>query len=305
MIELVLHNNVDLDKWDDCIKSDPSGLFYGYSWYLDMLVPEWDALVYNDYEAVFPLIKGRKMGIQYLFRPYGTQQLGVFSKVYLSPRLVADFVEAIPTAYRYIDVFLNVENPIDDLQEKWLRPNSNFVLDLNRPYRNIYESYSKQTLRNLKKAKKQKHRVFEYDSPDQLLRLFRANKGKEIDTLTEENYAKILQIMHVMLHKRRGYLWTIYDEHNTIIAGAYFIEMGGRIVMLFSATDQTGKEQHAMTYLLDELFIARAGDKILFDFEGSNIKGLARFYEGFGAEEQNYYNLHINRLPAPLKWLKR
>ncbi len=305
MIELVLHNNLDTDKWDDCIKNDQSGLFYGYSWYLDILVPEWDALVYNDYEAVFPLIKGRKMGIQYLFRPYGTQQLGVFSKVYLSPRLVADFVEAIPKAYRYIDVFLNVENPIDDLQGKWLKPNSNFVLDLNRPYRKIYEGYSKQTLRNLKKAKKHKHRVFEYDSPDQLLRLFRANKGKEIDTLTEENYAKILQIMHVMLHKRRGYLWTIYDEHNTIIAGAYFIEMGGRIVMLFSATDQTGKEQHAMTYLLDELFIARAGDKILFDFEGSNIKGLARFYQGFGAEEQTYYNLHINRLPAPLKWLKR
>ncbi len=305
MIELVLHNNLDTDKWDDCIKNDQSGLFYGYSWYLDILVPEWDALVYNDYEAVFPLIKGRKMGIQYLFRPYGTQQLGVFSKVYLSPRLVADFVEAIPKAYRYIDVFLNVENPIDDLQEKWLKPNSNFVLDLNRPYRKIYEGYSKQTLRNLKKAKKHKHRVFEYDSPDQLLGLFRANKGKEIDTLTEENYAKILQIMHVMLHKRRGYLWTIYDEHNTIIAGAYFIEMGGRIVMLFSATDQTGKEQHAMTYLLDELFIARAGDKVLFDFEGSNIKGLARFYQGFGAEEQTYYNLHINRLPAPLKWLKR
>ena len=60
-----------------------------------------------------------------------------------------------------------------------------------------------------------------------------------------------------------------------------------------------------MTYLLDELFIARAGDQIKFDFEGSNIPGLGRFYSGFGAIEEPYYNLKINRLPLPLKWLKR
>jgi hypothetical protein len=305
MIKVVGHNDLDTDRWDECIRQDSSGLFYGYSWYLDMLVPEWDALVYNDYEAVFPLIKSRKYGIDYLFRPYGTQQLGVFSKVYQSSEMIADFISAIPKNYRYIDTFLHVENPVNCLNPKWLKPNTNYVLSLERSYRKIYEGYSKQTLRNLKKAKKHKHSIFEYDSPDQLLNLFKANKGQEIETLSEANYSKILQIMHVMLHKRRGYLWTIYDERNTIIAGAFFVEMGGRIVLLFSATNQTGKNRHAMTYLLDELFIARAGDKILFDFEGSNIKGLARFYAGFGAVEQTYYNVHINRLPAPLKWIKR
>lgn len=305
MIILIKHNQLDIEKWDQCIKKDTSGLFYGYSWYLDTLVKEWDALVYNDYEAVFPLIKGKKLGFNYLFRPYGTQQLGIFSHINKSPELVHAFVEAIPANYRYVDVFLNTDNPVDLINARWLRRNVNYELSLNRAYKAIYDGYSKQTVRNLNKAKKHKHRIFEYDSPEQLVELFKANKGKEVNTLTEANYSKILHIMHVMLHKRRGYLWTIYDDHNTIICGAFFVEMGGRIVLLFSAADKTAKQQHAMTYLLDELFIARAGDQIIFDFEGSNIPGLARFYAGFGAIEKTYYNLHINRLPAPLKWLKR
>lgn len=304
MINLVSHKEIDVDKWDVCVRKDVSGLFYGYSWYLDILVNEWDALVYGDYEAVFPLVKGKKFVFSYLFRPYGTQQLGVFSQIPQTPELIAEIISAIPKTYRYVDIFLNEANPIDLLNATWLHANSNYELNLNRPYQQIYEGYNKRTVRNLAKAKKHKHRIFEYVSPDQLVSLFRANKGKKINTLTEANYAKILHIMHVLLHKRRAYIWTIYDEHNTIIAGAYFVEMGGRIILLFSATNDTGKAQHAMTYLLDELFIARATDKVIFDFEGSNIPNLAQFYAGFGAVQKTYYNLKINNLPIPFRWLK-
>ncbi len=304
MIKLVTHTDLDVDKWDTCIKADESKMFYGLSWYLDILVKEWDALVYNDYEAVFPLIFNKKYGVHYLNRPYGVQQLGVFSKTILSPELIRDFILAIPTKYLFIDVFLNVNNPVGLLNQKNIHRNVNYELNLHRSYQSIYEGYNKRTVRNLKKAKKFKHRIFEHDSPEQIITLFKNNKGKET-SLTEQQYAVMRQVMYVMLHKHRGYMWTIYDEHNTIIAGAFFIESFGRITLLFSATDQVGKKQHAMTYLLDELFIARATDQVVFDFEGSNIKGLADFYAGFGAEEKIYYNLKINKLPWPLSLMKK
>ncbi len=304
MIALVKHADLDTKKWDECILKDVSGLFYGLSWYIDILKKEWDALVYNDYEAVFPLIFDKKLGVHYLHRPYGVQQLGVFSKNPLSPELMREFVDAIPPKYTFVDVFLNSTNPVGLLNAKQLNANKNFELNLHQSYQKIYEGYSTQTQRNLKKAKVCKHRVFEHDSPDQIIALFKQNKGKEVSTLSEANYATMRQLMYVILHKHRGYIWTIYDAHNTIIAGAFFIEIGGRIVLLFSATDEVGRQQHALTYLLDELFIARAGDQVVFDFEGSNNKNLARFYSGFGALEVIYYNLKINKLPWPLKWLK-
>ena len=304
MISLVKHSNIDTTKWDECVRQDANKLFYGLSWYLDILVNEWDALVLNDYEAVFPIISNQKFLVNYLYRPYGVQQLGVFSKIQQTPELIQKFVESIPKKYKFVDVFLNVSNPIGLLNANHLKPNTNFEINLNRSYQQIYESYNKRTIRNLNKAKKHHHRIFENDSPDQLINLFQENRGRKVDTLSETNYATMRQVMYVMLHKHRGYIWTIYDEHNTIIAGAFFVEIMGRIVFLFSATNDVGKKQHAMTYLLDELFIARAGDQIIFDFEGSNLKGLAEFYRGFGAQENTYYNLKVNNLPGPLKWLK-
>ena len=304
MIKFVNHSNIDTEKWDACIKQDASKLFYGLSWYLDMLISEWDALVYNDYEAVFPLITNKKYGIKYMHRPYGVQQLGVFSKHSLSPELLRDFIAAIPKSIKFVDVYLNAANPTGLLNPKQLTPNKNLELNLNQSYQSIYEGYNKRTVRNLKTAKKHKHRIFENDGPDQIIALFKANKGKQISSLSEANYATMRQIMYVMMHKHSGYIWTIYDEHNTIMAGAFFVEMLGRITLLFSATDEVGRKQQAMTYLLDELFIARATDQIVFDFEGSNIKDLAAFYAGFGAQEISYQNLRINNLPGPLKWLK-
>ena len=45
MIKLVKHSQIDTDKWDECVRLDKRRVFYGVSWYLDILVREWDALV--------------------------------------------------------------------------------------------------------------------------------------------------------------------------------------------------------------------------------------------------------------------
>ena len=132
LIKLVKHSTIDTEKWDNCVRLDTGRMFYGLSWYLDILVKEWDALVLNDYEAVFPLISNKKLLVNYLFRPYGVQQLGVFSKVGHSPELMRDFIAAIPGKYKFVDVFLNVSNPIGLLNSKQVKPNTNFELNLNR-----------------------------------------------------------------------------------------------------------------------------------------------------------------------------
>jgi hypothetical protein len=43
---------VDKLKWDRGIEHAGNGLIYAYSFYLDAMCDNWDALVLNDYEAV-------------------------------------------------------------------------------------------------------------------------------------------------------------------------------------------------------------------------------------------------------------
>jgi hypothetical protein len=80
MINYIKHKDVDTEKWDRCIEQSVNGIIYAFSWYLDIVCDEWDALVDDDYESVFPLVKRKKFGINYIYPPFFTQQLGLFSK---------------------------------------------------------------------------------------------------------------------------------------------------------------------------------------------------------------------------------
>ncbi len=79
MIRHLPHSSIDKQKWDACISDSRNRIPYALSWWLDAVCPGWDALVQDDYLAVMPLTHGHKFGIDYLYQPYFTQQLGIFS----------------------------------------------------------------------------------------------------------------------------------------------------------------------------------------------------------------------------------
>jgi hypothetical protein len=88
MIRFLKHNEVDTDRWDDCIKNSVNSMPYAFSWYLDIVVEQWNALILNDYEAVFPLPTRKKYTFTYAYTPSWIQQLGLFSKTYKGLRRI-------------------------------------------------------------------------------------------------------------------------------------------------------------------------------------------------------------------------
>ena len=99
MIHYIEHKDIDFEKWDACVANSFNRLIYGFSWYLDVVCDDWDALVLNDYEAVFPLPKRKKWGIEYVYHPFFCQQLGVFSKKEVAIEL---FLNSIPKKIKYL-----------------------------------------------------------------------------------------------------------------------------------------------------------------------------------------------------------
>jgi hypothetical protein len=302
---LIHSSDLDSDVWDLTVRKDPYGNMYGLSWYLDMVAAEWFGLVWGDYDQIMPLPVFKKYGIHYIARPYGAQQLGIYSRDPVKTDDVRRFLLSIPKKYRWAEVFLNQHNPPTTVQGFATERHLNIELSLEGTYESLQKKYSAQTKRNLKKSQKHKLQIFEHDNPDVLIAFFQRNKGKELAGMQQQQYDKIRHIMYVLLHKRRGYLWTVYDEGNALCAGAFFAEVNGKIVLLFSATDSYGRQSGAMTFLLDQLFKARCGGDYIFDFEGSSIPGLREFYLGFGGVELHYYRMVRNHLPFPLNLLKK
>lgn len=304
MIKYVKSSSIDRFKYDQCIKLDKSGLIYGLSSYLDLVCESWDALVLNDYDAVWPLPIREKFGVKYFFRPFGIQQLGIFSKLDISDFSLSNFITELQNNCSFADVFLNEGQQIEEGFKKMkFTDNSNCVLFMNSSYEDIYGTYSKNTKRNIKKAASSKWQVMEHDSPDQLINLFQENKGKDL-SIAEEFYKNMKKIMYSGIHNNWGKLWTVYSDRNELCAGIFMIEYRDRSIMLFSGNSEEGRKKGALYHLLNEYIILNSNKIQLLDFEGSNNEGLSRFYKGFGAEQRSYLNLKYNGLPLLLKWLK-
>src|ERR1017187_4211267 len=137
MIKYLKHSEINKAKWDACIAQSFNRNIYANSWYLDVVCPAWEALIDGDYQAVMPLTCNKKYGINYLYQPYFTQQLGVFGIEKLSNENMNELLNAIPSKYRFIEINLNINNPIQDKSFE-VKNLPTHLLNLNQSYEGIY-----------------------------------------------------------------------------------------------------------------------------------------------------------------------
>jgi len=136
-IQYLTNKEIDKTLWNACIDKASNGLIYAYSFYLDAMVDNWDALILGNYEAVMPLPWRKKWGFYYLYQPAFVAQLGLFGNN-LSSELLTAFLNAIPKKFGYWDFTLNHRN-VFAVTGFSLHQRSNFVLDLNKSYEVIFE----------------------------------------------------------------------------------------------------------------------------------------------------------------------
>lgn len=277
-------------------------MIYAFSWYLDTVSPNWDALIYGDYEAVMPLTHKKKYFIHYLYQPFFTQQLGVFFKESLSQNRLKEFITAIPKKFRFIEIQLNEQNQIlDDTLP--ITKRKNYLLDLNRQYEKLTKDYNNGAKRNLKKAKKHQLELKTIPFSD-VVGFYKLHKASTTKGVKDNDYKRLLDIMDQAYNKKKLLAKGVYTRNNELLACAAFLTHKNRILFLLGTASDLGKEYGAMYQLMDYLIFQFANHKMTLDFEGSEIPGIAQFFKSFGAEKQHYYKLKVNRLPWYLRILK-
>lgn len=301
MIRHLTHDKIDKTRWDECIKNSFNGNVYALSWYLDIVHPQWEALVENNYERVMPITGKKKMGIHYLFQPFFTQQLGVFSTSQLNEDIVQDFINAIPKKYRLTEIRLNTYN-IVNYDIHYFEKHRNIELDLINNYQHIYNNYNNNTKRNLNKAKHHHLYLNNNINPKHIIELFRNNKGKEVRHWKDKEYQRLLNLIEVAIEKESCFVCGVNNDNDDVIAGAVFMVSHDKIIFLFSGCDESNKDNHAITFLIDGIIKDFSGTPLTFDFEGSDNDGLARFYRGFGGKEVFYPGIKNNNLKGIFKF---
>ncbi|MEI6310657.1 MAG: hypothetical protein WCP57_00215 [Bacteroidota bacterium] len=299
-IKYILYAAIDKVKWDACVKQARCTHPYALSAYLDATTEsKWNALVLGDYEVVMPLAVRQKMGVQYLYQPFYSQQLGIYSLVAIDESIEQAFINAIPRNFSYIDIQLNYTHPVS------LNQKCNLILDLNHPKEELYANYSNNLKRNIQKALQQPLQWNKCDETHTYLTFAKQVMLEEQQSIySTAIYASLERLTKMLFSMGIAQIYQV-RYHDEICTMMLLIEYRNRLINLAPLTTNKGKEVLSSPFLYHQLIQQYAGTPIYFDFEGSEIKGVKQFYKQFGATEENYPILKINRLPIWMRWLKK
>jgi lipid II:glycine glycyltransferase (peptidoglycan interpeptide bridge formation enzyme) len=299
-IQYLTREQVEDSRWDDCITRSANGLIYAYTTYLDHMAPHWNALVAGDYETVMPLPYNSKFGIHYIYQPFLCAQLGAFGKI--NDSIVSQLISSIPKKFRLVEISLNHANVFDPLT-KPLYLRTNYVLNLNKNYAELAGNYSENIKRNIKKAEQAGCRVQKDIDVDKVIAL--AVQQMKSYSGEEKRNTEQFKKLYALLHDKKmaaTYGITLQDQ---LVASCVFFFSHHRAYYILVGNHPNGRNMGASHALIDAFIKDHAQTNTILDFEGSDIPGLASFYKSYGAAEEKYAALKMNRLPFYLKWLKK
>ncbi|HMI78943.1 MAG TPA: GNAT family N-acetyltransferase [Ferruginibacter sp.] len=301
-ISYVTYQDINKKKWDDCIDRAGNGVLYAYSFYLDTMSKNWDALVLNDYETVMPLTWNKKYSIYYLYQPSFTACLGIFGNQ-LSSETINEFLKAVPAKFKYWDIYLNPGN-FFKLTDFTLYERMNYVLSLNGSYEHIYSRYRDNIKRNIKKAEQLGLLINKNISVAGVISMAK-EQAQHFADIPAADYKQFETLYSLLYQKEKATTYGVYTKEGQLLASAVFFFSHGRAYYILVGNHPNGKTLGASHALINAFIKDHAGQNIKLDFEGSDISSLAFFYSSFGAVEEKYSAIRLNRLPGPLKWFKK
>lgn len=298
-IQYIKRKDMDTVKWDQCIQHAENGLIYGYSWYLDHLTEDWDALVLNDYEAVMPLIRRKKYGIKYLYQPPFSQQSGVFGKTEIIHPQLSAFLSLAQQSFRFIEICLNFNNPYENTIRK-----NNFILPLQISYDQIYKHFASNLKYDLSKAQNENLHFRVLPDHYKVIDLYQKTYGNRFQHVFSADYDRFKKLCGFLSENEGVFSHETVFENETV-ALSLLLHAKNRLYLIMSVTLPKGRALRANHFHLNEIIKAFSNRKLVLDFEGSDLPGVEHFYKSFGSRNQPYYFYRYNHLPLLIRWLKK
>lgn len=306
-ITYLKNKDIDFVKWDHCINNAHNGNIYAFSWYLDIICEEWEALVHDDYEAVMPIVHKKKAKFRYTYTDILSQQLGVFSTDLLDEQMVNAFVKKLAEVYPLFTVNLNKYNKLTPSlfgQEQ----KTTYEFDLIGSYESVRRNYSEEVREAVNGAKKEKITVIKNIRPNDFLNLVQGTNVMATSRPGRDEINRLRRIIAFVLRHGLGEIYVAYTPENNLCAACLFLKSNRKTNVLYSAITRDGLSLNAMHFLMD-YYIKKHTERILtLNFENLVIPDREEFCEGFGGQPFHYLNVFNNQLPffqqLIFKWLR-
>ena len=291
-------SEIDTEKWDRCVSTGRTPLVFGLSHFLDIMAGSWDGFVYGEYEAVLPVATRRRLGICYGYPTRFTAPHPIYgsSSAHIDP---SAFIEAVARAFSFSDLQLAVSPDETPVQHTVRR---NHRLSLAGAYDDIRSGYNATCRNLLSKAAREGIATSREVGTDEAIGW--ATRDGMMQGCTRSDLSRFRVLCREL--KRRGECFTVSSmapDGSPLSVGIFFVSAGS-IHYMASWTGQEGRQTGASRLVIDAVVREHSGSGMTLDFMGSDIPGIAAFFEGFGAEADDCVLIRQNRLPRWIAWVK-
>lgn len=298
--QLIPATAIDSQRWDALIAQSDNGLIYAQTAYLHYMAGDWDAIVLDDYRAVWPLPWRKKWGIKYYYTPAFIQQLGLIGSIEAGDMNTC--IELMKQRVSLADLQLNFSNDTTAINSKQTR--TNFVLNLNQSFDELL-----------------KHCQSGFRTTYQQL-----IKQSSLSFTTSDDYAGIIdhyyelyQAKHQSLQKNDVQQFKSLIAHyaaagqcklhvvkadNNIYAASILLFDNKRIYNILNLLTEQGRKTQSNYLLYGSMLATYSNRNVLFDFEGSDLPGVQAFYTKMQPANQPYTQCRLNQMPWPLRLFK-
>ena len=122
--------------------------------------------------------------------------------------------------------------------------------------------------------------------------------------IEKEYLTQLISILEYAKSHNLGEMYFVHSEKGNSVAAVFFL-IQNNVAVKFSTRTSLGKKLGAGFIMIDHFIKKHSNKNLILDFVGSDIKNIAYFNKGFGAEKKMYSHLYINRLPFPFNKLKK
>lgn len=293
-IKLLKREEIDDKLWNGCVHFAVNSLPYGYTWYLDNIAENWEGLVLDEYQAVFPLVWKEKMGVKYIHTPPLARQLGLYAMNPPAPAMMQKFVDAIPAEYKDVQVNLNALNSID-LAGFRFEERQYHILDLQPIHSELTGAYSDALTAKLKAAYNNGMNIKSGLKPEPVVELF-----EKRHKLPEAQRHTLHRLIYKAEHYSIGQSVGVYKDE-VLLAAAFFMFNQYYLHLLVGSATEQGSKLGAYELLIDHMIRTNAGSRKVLDFGGLNRLNI---HDGFGTQAVDYWQMRQKKVPWYLQFIK-
>jgi len=281
VLRYLANNDIDKLQWDACIDDAVNAMPYAYSWYLDIVtMGKWDAIVIDNYQAVFPVPVKSFLLYKKVYQPFFVQQLGLFVRQEKYFSMLQDCVQLLQEKQKNIYLHLNTANELPGAKKRLTH-----LLSLHEEYALIAAEYGTAVKKNLKLSAKQLITISNAINVTSFVTFIKRYVGDKAKELKEKDFQTLEQLIEICMKKDKGFLCCAKNTSGEVLSAVFFLHAKHSLIYLVAGSSQQGRKLQAMTLLLDNVIRQFAHTHTILDFEGSMIPGIAHFYKSFGGKE--------------------